>query len=140
LTIATVFPLLEIPKANPTNITTGIKYASRPNMPNNTLLNPVAAVPLISPTTHKNAKIETAKIIINITSFFTAISTLFLVFFLVDFLGCLLAVELLVLLDLDLVVLVRLRDALLPDADAILSFPQLKLFRNIITFFGQLVT
>jgi hypothetical protein len=66
----------------------------------------------------------------SITSFFTATSTLFLVFFLVEFLALELEpdvfflVVVLVLFDLDLAVFVRLRGALLLDADAIITSPK----------------
>jgi hypothetical protein len=97
------------------------------------LLIAVAAAPCIIPTTHRNAKIATAKITMSMTSFFIATSTVFLVFLPCDFLVpepdvlflvLELALELvleLVVLDLD--VFLRLRDALLPDACAISDSP-----------------
>jgi hypothetical protein len=133
LITATVFPLFDIPKANPKNTATGIRYANSPNNPNKMLLIAVAAAPCIIPTTHRNAKIATAKITMSMTSFFIATSTVFLVFLPCDFLVpepdvlflvLELALELvleLVVLDLD--VFLRLRDALLPDACAISDSP-----------------
>jgi hypothetical protein len=125
-----VFPLFDIPNAKPKKTATGIRYANSPNKPNKTLLIALAAAPCISPTTHKNAKIATAKITMSITSFLIATSTLFLVFLFCDFLApeledFFLVVELLVL-DLD--VLVRLRDALLPDVCAIAIPPTEHIF------------
>jgi hypothetical protein len=93
------------------------------------LLIAVAAAPCIIPTTHRNAKIATAKITMSMTSFLIATSTVFLVFLPCDFLVpepdvLFLVLELaleLVVFDLD--VFLRLRDALLPDACAILDSP-----------------
>jgi hypothetical protein len=133
LTTATVFPLLDMPKAKPKNTITGIRYANSPNIPNKILLIPVAAAPWTSPVTHKNEKIDNAKMMMSITSFFTATSTLFLVFFLVEFLALELEPEVfflvvvLVLFDLDLAVFVRLRGALLLDADAIITSPKMNI-------------
>ena len=119
-TIATVFPLLEIPKANPRKIRIGIKYASNPKIPNIIFLIPADIEPP-SPITHKNIKIATAKIAMSITSFLTALST----FFLAEDLFLLLVpvLVLFVLFDAPFLVLFLPFDALFPDADVMIFLP-----------------
>jgi hypothetical protein len=76
--------------------------------------------------THKNEKMATANIRINITSFFTATSTLFLVLRLAVPEVCLFVLEPDVFLDelVFLAVLDGLFDALPPDACAIVYSPK----------------
>ncbi len=116
---ATVFPLLDIPKAKPRKMIIGTKYASSPNIPNIALLIPVAAAPRITPITHKNVKIAAANITMSITSFFTAISTFFLDA--LDDVFLFLVLEDAFLVPFDVFVLPL--DVLFPDADAIILLP-----------------
>jgi hypothetical protein len=120
LIIATVLPLFDIPKAKPKKTIIGIKYAKNPNIPNKTLLIAVVAVPLVIPVTHRNEKIQTAKITISITSFLTATSTVFLELFFVDFLVLELELDAL-FLEPELELLVDL--AVFPDACDIITSP-----------------
>ncbi len=123
LTTAMVFPLLEMPNAKPTKIKTGMRYASSPKMPNIALLMPVAAAPFMIPVIHKNIKIAAAKMTISITSFFTAMSTLFLAAFLPLALDVVFLEPPAVLLDVLFFVFVLLLDARFSVADAIILLP-----------------
>ena len=72
---------------------------------------------------HKNIKIAAAKITISITSFFTAISTLFLAAFLPLSLDVVFLEPFAVLLDVLFFVFVLLLDARFSVADAIILLP-----------------